>query len=101
MKTPESRTKTEFKVRKLEFCMGDNDIVDMQCGGPARLSFWVFSSLSEKALKGVAENAEVQNAVRQHGGDGSFYITNSQWAEKFCQTEDEVKENVLRLVKQF
>jgi hypothetical protein len=97
----ESRVKTEFKVRKLEFNMGLNDPVDMRCGGPASLAFWVYSSLSEEHLQCIAEDTEVQKIVRQHGGDGSFNIANSVWTEKFCHTENEVKENLFKLAKQF
>lgn len=96
----EKRIKEEFKVRKLEFYMGDNDIVDMRCGGPARLAFWVFSSLPEKALREIADSAEIQQVVKQHGGDGYFSI-NSAWAEKYCETEDATKNQIMKLVKQF
>lgn len=94
------RIKEEFKVKKLEFFMGENDLVDIRCGGPSTLAFWVYSSLSDDVINKVAMDKEVQEAIKTHGGNGSFNIT-KDWAEKFCEKENDLKNKLIELAKQF
>lgn len=88
------RTRTQYKVLKVEFDMGENDVTDIRAGGPVRLSFWVSTSLPHKIIKRVAESREVQFVVKFRGGSGNFVISKT-WAESYIKTEKNLKEQLL------
>lgn len=96
----EKRIREEFKVKKIEFFMGENDPVDRRCGGPATLALWVYTSLPNDVINKVAKDQAVQDAIRTHGGSGYFIITET-WAEKFHEKEDDLKTELIELAKQF
>lgn len=96
----EKRIVEQFKVKKLEFFMGDNDPVDIRCGGPARLALWVYTSLPDEVINEVAKDQVVQEVIQAHGGYGNYFITEA-WAEHFCGTKDELRNKLIELAKQF
>lgn len=96
----EKRIKEEFRVKKLEFFMGDNDPVDIRCGGPRTLALWVYTSLPDDVIDRVAKDQAVQESIKTHGGSGHFIITET-WAEKFHEQEADLKTELIELAKQF
>jgi len=96
----EKRTIEEFKAKKIEFFMGENDPVDIRCGGPSRLALWVYTSLPDDVINEVAQDQAVQEIILKHGGSGHYFITET-WVEKFCETKDELRNKLIELAKQF
>ncbi len=97
---PRERTVKEYRVSKVEFFMGTNDITDIKAGGPSTLSFWFSTNLPKQTIEKVAQSPEIQRAIKSRGGDGTFKM-HKVWAESFVATEEEFKIKCLELVKQF
>ena len=91
-------TRKQYKVLKVEFDMGENDLVDIRAGGPARLSFWVSTNLPRHAIKRVAQSSEVQSVVKARGGSGYFTISET-WADSYISTENRLVKRLLYWAK--
>lgn len=97
---PESRTVTEFRVSRVEFFMGQNDFTDIAAGGAPILSFWIYTTLSEVEIQKVGSDRVIQEAVKDHGGTGSFKITKA-WSSGYVKTPKEFKKKCLEMAKHF
>lgn len=97
---PKSRTVKEFWVSKVEFFMGYNDLADIACGGVPILSFWIYTTLSEVEIQKVGSDRVIQEAVKDHGGIGSFKITKA-WSSGYVKTPKEFKKKCLEMAKHF
>ena len=100
MSSPPSRTKTEYKVKKVEFDMGKNDVEDVRAGGPLYLSFWVYTDLENDIIEELAKSSDIQMEIKRRGGSGAFTIS-EEWVVGYVKTSEEFKKSCLELAKEF